>query len=90
MYVKCITKDKRKVAKAMHEEARREGKDIEEMREERMRHIHLTAKTKPMCRSNAAVSPCMSSQEGQSKMRLVVLLKLWKEYWEKLLNEQNL
>ena len=32
----------------------------------------------------------MRSQDGQLKMQLVDKLQLWKEYCEKLLNEENL
>ena len=53
----------------MHEEARKEAKNIEEMiKEERMRHTNLMAKTKTFCRRDVVGSPCMRSHDGQFYM----------------------
>ena len=48
------------------------------------------ARTKAMCKRDIVGSPCMRSQDGQLQMKLADRLRLWKEYWEKLLNEENL
>ena len=58
--------------------------------EERMRHIYRMARTKAMCKRDIVGNPCMRSQDGQLQMQLADKLRLWKEYCEKLLNEENL
>ncbi|CAK8687404.1 unnamed protein product [Clavelina lepadiformis] len=58
--------------------------------EERMRHIYRMARTKAMCKRDIVGSPCMRSQDGQLQIQLADKLRLWKEYCEKLLNEENL
>ncbi|CAK8687323.1 unnamed protein product [Clavelina lepadiformis] len=58
--------------------------------EERMRHSYRMARTKAMCKRDIFGSPCMRSQDGQLQIQLSDRLKLWKEYCEKLLNEENL
>ena len=61
-YVKCRNKAKREVAKAMHEEARKEAQRIEEMKvEERMRHVYRLAKAKALCKRDVVGCPCMRS-----------------------------
>ena len=75
----------------MHDEARKEAQRIEEMKvEERMRHVYRMAKVKALCKRDVVGCPCMRCEDGKLRMQLKDMLKLWKDYCENLLNEENL
>ena len=75
----------------MHEEVRKDVKKIEKMKmKERMKHIHLMARTKIMCKRDVVGSSYMRTKDGQLKMQLTDKLKILKKYFEKLLNEETL
>ena len=84
---------KKKVKKVVTAAKEKEGKKIAELLEKKhlkaLQYVFKLCKQSKKDKKDMTGMPCIFGKDGKLKMTLQEKIKVWKEYEEKLLNEEN-